>query len=297
MVLIISEKYEPMFVKQSYFRLLREAFYCVGVPHTGDASLPYVLLAKNLSKHGVKFALSGDGGDGIFGGYDYYRIYGANLIKHGHVISMIQLVKHVAFSEKKYPFKVFLEILLTFLHDKIPQIQYFTLKRKLAAIISPKWLKRKVFSNILLYLWSISRNNPKSIKDLITHYALSKFPVLGSADVKYHEINGVIVYFPFMTRKMLNVLLRLPDALFFRPYGVRSIQRVLLKVMGFPEQIYLQRKSGFSTTHFVLEDKKMLKGMREELKSNKLLSASLNVKNLNGNSLHNAYNLHVLLNL
>lgn len=276
----ISRKYDLEHLKYNYFRLLREALFYAGIPQTGDASLPYVFLADFLKSIGVKFALSGDGGDGIFGGYDCYRIHGVKLIKQGRLNDLFTLIRHVALTEAKQPFKVFLEILFfSFLSSKIPQVQYFTLKRNFSKIFPQKHLKR-LFNTILTYLWSISKNKNEYMKHFIIDYSFFKFPEIGGPDVKYHEQNEVILYFPFMSKNTLNSLLKLPDYLFFYPYGVRSIQRVLLKVMGFPEQVYLQRKSGFSTTNFMLKDKHIIANMIKELRSNELLSRLLNIENL-----------------
>jgi len=89
----------------------------------------------------------------------------------------------------------------------------------------------------------------------------------------------------------------LPEELFYFPYGARSLQRMLLKMLKFPSRVYLQKKSGFDLTNHVLRGKENRDHMKNELRRDSLLNKLLNIPSLKGIDLRNAFNLHILIGL
>ncbi|MCJ0741499.1 asparagine synthase (glutamine-hydrolyzing) [Pedobacter montanisoli] len=75
---IVSEKFDTdhhifTFSEDDLLNELPQLIDCLDQPVYDPAMLPLLFLSKNVKKH-VKAALSGDGGDELFGGYTHYRV-------------------------------------------------------------------------------------------------------------------------------------------------------------------------------------------------------------------------------
>jgi len=95
----------------------------------------------------------------------------------------------------------------------------------------------------------------------------------------------------FASRKLLETVLSIPDELFFTPYGIRSFQRLLLKLLGYPQTIYLQRKSGFSIPSYIANNAQITLKMRMLLEANSTISNFIRFDNLNASDITKAFSI------
>lgn len=280
-----------------YRRMLGKLLREFGYPRKGDAALPYLFIGKCCSKYGIKLSVSGDGGDGLFGGYDSYGYLIIDLLKKYQLKELIILVKVLLLRGKLSIFQIAKTTFKSFILNFYP-IKFFILKRKISKILNKnmKNLIRNISNYLLYYDTFLDRYvpSPSNYKKFLLEYATFELPDILNIDVKAHELCGVSVVFPFVSRKFFEILFILQDYLFFLPYGSRSLQRIFLKYLGFSKEIYLQGKSGFSVTSLILQDDTLVDSIKAELKKC-WLSRYINVNKLKGLRLLNAYNVHVHL--
>jgi len=90
-------------LKEEYLQNLSKLLRLIGYPREGDASLPYLIMAQNIKER--RFSLGGDDADTLFGGYDYYKYFGAQLISERRFKEFLQLMrtlKKYNYGQEKY---------------------------------------------------------------------------------------------------------------------------------------------------------------------------------------------------
>jgi len=148
---------------------------------------------------------------------------------------------------------------------------------------------------IAQHLAEISRALYEGAPRQYYHYALAKMLThkasqLVHTRVKADESQGILTYLLFVTRKVLQAVMKIPPEYFYLPVGSRSLPRILLKYLGMPSVLYLQPKSGFDLTDPVLKDPRILWYMIERVK-NCWASEYINIDKLTPLQTHNVYNV------
>jgi len=108
--------------------------------------------------------------------------------------------------------------------------------------------------------------------------------------VKAEESHGITVFLPYALRETIELIMRIPPEYFFFPIGSRSLPRLILKYFGAPPALYLQFKSGFSTTAYILRDQEILSYMRNFV-SNCWMSKYVKMDKLTPFEIHNLFNV------
>lgn len=283
----------------NYFVELEKLLKELGYPRKGDAALPYILVGEWCNKKGLTILMSGDGGDGFFGGYDSYVGFLIDLLNKCRLKETIMYIKTLTLQGGISISQVVRDILKGFLLRFYP-LRISMLRRKINKLLynAPKKLKTKILEYLLYYdaLVDVLASSSSSYKKFLLEYAMFELPQLLNTNVKAVGSYGVSAVFPFISRRIFELLFDLPDHLFFLPYGPRSLQRVFLKHSGFSQRVYLQKKSGFSMTSLILNNDTILDNISKRLKNSKL-SRFIKVDKLGGLDLLNAYNVHVLIEI
>ncbi|MGB9826895.1 MAG: asparagine synthase-related protein [Thermosphaera sp.] len=279
-------------LNNTYIQMLSRLLRIIGYPREGDASLPYLILAQHIK--GVRFSLGGDDSDSIFGGYDYYKYFGAQLImeeKIGKLVKLLRILRKYNYNREKLASTI-CKIIRQAIFRYHP-LRYFYFKLYLRKILTPKG--KRLGKKIAQYLAEVSRELYEGPPQRYYHHILAKIPTYKTSHlvhtrVKADEYHEIIVYLPFATRKILEIIMKIPAEYFFFPIGSRSLARLLLKYFGVPPAIYLQLKSGFSLTEQALKDSRILQHIIERVK-NCWVSEYINVNKLTPLQIHSIYNV------
>jgi len=113
--------------------------------------------------------------------------------------------------------------------------------------------------------------------------------------VKAEESQEILTYLPYASRDIIEIITRLPADYFFFPIGSRSLPRLLLKHFGLPPAIYLQVKSGFDITNYILKDPGFMSHMANFI-SKCWISQYINIDKLTPLDVHSMYNICLFIN-
>lgn len=217
----------------------------------GDVSaLPTILLAEHVTKHGIKVALSGDGGDEVFLGYNRY-IFGKKLGSIPFFIRKI-LAKIIDF----YP-SIFWEMAEKMsskippqLDEKIQKLQQ-ALKAKSVKDIYESLLTKRPYIDAEDVLPSPSECRGKITSKCLKNKVLSYF---NYADFEFYLPDDVLtkvdrasmaygleVRVPFLNKQVI-------DAGFSLSFKHRMQKKILKKILKkyFPKNIFDRPKKGFA---------------------------------------------------
>jgi|GEM_PF-3162742 len=256
-------------LKEEYIQTLDRILKIIGYPREGDASLPYLVLAQHMRDKGIKFSIGGDDADSIFGGYDYHKFFATQLILEKRILEFLKLVKIL----REYNYSL----------EKLSSI---VLKTLFQLILRSYSLRYRYFKS---RLYKFSQARSKRLKELIAQYLAELSSVLYNASVHnyYYEIlgkvlvhkashlvhtrvkaeesQGIITFLPYASREIIELIMQIPPEYFFLPIGSRSLPRLLLKSLDTPPIIYLQPKSGFDITAYILRDPEILSYMKKSI--------------------------------
>ena len=252
-------------LREKYFELINRMLKLIGYPREDDASLPYLISAQLIRSEfgeGTIISLGGEGSDPVFGGSDYYKFFATQLILEKKVAELLKLLKTVArynFEREKLPFMVLKPILQLILRSYRIRYQYYKFK---TCRLLPKRNKELVdiIARYLAQISDVFYNAPPHdyYHRMVSRMFIHKITHVIHSRIKADESQKIITYLPFPTRDVIELVMRIPPEYFFFPIGSRSILRLLLKYFGAPPSIYMQYKSGFSTTARILGDSSIL---------------------------------------
>jgi len=243
----VYEKYPLTKILEQYEVLLHKHLCCISFPRPSDASLPYSLLAEAFSDVGIRFVMSGDDGDCIWGGYDLPVYYILQLLLKRDFGKLLRFIKTLFLYNRSSLIRFIVATINTFVKTLFPVI-YFN--RRVKKVIKLNRVNKSFYKLLVQYISTLYENTlkPSSIytfKEYLARRFMFRSSPLINTNVRAHECHNVVLVPLFASRKLLEMILSLPDELFFTPYGVRSLQRAFLKVAGYPPSIYEQKKSGF----------------------------------------------------
>lgn len=284
-------------LRENYIQELIDMLRIVGYPREGDASLPYLVLARFLKEKEFVFSIGGDDADSVYGGYDYYKFFAMQLILQKRILELLKLMKILRkynYSGEKQYF-ISLHILLQFILGFYP-IRYQHFKLHLHRLSSIK--NKRVISLIAQYLaelssilYSASAHN--YYHEMLRKMLIHKASHLVHTRVKAEESQGIVTFLPNALREVIELIMQIPPEYFFFPIGSRSLPRLILKYLGAPQAIYLQSKSGFDITTYVLRDPEILSYMENYINN---CWVSRYVKKADADSLqkHNLFNICII---
>lgn len=223
----------------------------VGQPFRDSSAIPSYFLTKEIGQH-VKVALSGDGGDELFGGYDLFQWY----------LKIIKLRKAPHFVRKTGDFALQAATYLPGLNDnaKIRQIKRGVstslldesdIPIALNAFFSDAEINRLLQKEDTDFL-TLLKDYPKAIQansDLrkIMYYR-NKHTLPGNMLVKIDRMamaNSLEVRAPFLDPDLYAAAAQLPDKFLIRNgKGKHIIREIMRKEL--PAEVFNHPKSGFS---------------------------------------------------
>jgi len=288
----VYTRYSITEILSNYAELLRRHTCCIPFPRPGDAALTYSLLAEAFSSTGVKFVISGDDGDCIWGGYNLPAYYILQLLLKKDFGRFIQLIKILFSYDRSILIRFIAETVGTFMRTRLPSI-YFT--RRVKRVARLNHAKRRFYKLLTQYISTLYENTLRPLStNIFREYLTRRFVFLSSplinTNVRAHECRNITLAPLFASRKLLEIIASLPDELFFIPYGFRSLQRVFLKVAGYPPSIYKQKKSGFSITHYVTIDAQIIAKIKSLISSDPYISKFVDLRKLDTRDLLKVYN-------
>jgi asparagine synthetase B (glutamine-hydrolysing) len=253
-------------LRKSYIRLLSNLLEVVGYPREGDAALPYLILAQIERDKGIRFSIGGDGADSIYGGHDYYKFFATQLLLERRIPELLRLIKILGkynYSHEKQ-YSIILRILLQFAMRFYPiRYQYIKLRLHRRSSIQNKRLNKLIAQ----YLAELSNNLYDAPAHDYYHEILGRMLTLKASHLVYTRVKaeescGITVFLPYALRETIELIMQISPEYFFLPIGSRSLPRLILKYFGVPPALYLQFKSGFSTTVHILRDPEILSYMK-----------------------------------
>jgi asparagine synthetase B (glutamine-hydrolysing) len=245
-------------LRKNYIRLLSNLLEVIGYPREGDVALPYLILAHIERDKGIRFSIGGDGADSIYGGHDYYKFFATQLLLEKRIPDLLRLIKILGKynynREKQY--SIILRILVQFAMRFYPiRYQYIKLRLHRRSSIQNKRLNKLIAQ----YLAELSNNLYDAPAHDYYHEILGRMLTLKASHLVYTRVKaeescGITVFLPYALRETMELIMQIPPEYFFLPIGSRSLPRLILKYFGVPPALYLQFKSGFSTTVHILRD-------------------------------------------
>lgn len=225
------------FSEERFWRILRH----VGHPFPDSSAIPTDIVTSEISKY-VKVALSGDGGDEVFGGYtvfDWYsKIYSIRKIpsiirNSSHQI--LQLVNKKLNSNKVRQLTKALNI------ASLPFEEGF---HETHALFDSKEVKQLFDSNEIIR--SDDNDQPSLLRSMMLYRIKYDLPLdmLVKVD-RMSMANSLEVRAPFLDPDLFDISCTIPDQ-FLRGGGLGKL--VVRKMMGhdLPDEVFNHPKSGFS---------------------------------------------------
>lgn len=298
---IIAEKFKTDHheIKVSFdiLRYLPEVIWHLDEPLADPACLPTYFLCREVSKH-VKVALSGEGGDEIFGGYQSFNyIPEIEIIKkiprpfrYFFAASLEGLAKYRHYPEKHKLLAMASILKKNSLKESFKELFYFAFDAKERLEIFPKSLETDVFDKIF--------EDSSSLDEAAQKYYFEEWlpnDLLMKAD-KMSMAFGLEVRTPFLDQDLLEYFSGLsPQEKRKRKFFRRVIANYL------PSEILNKEKQGFTLPLFEwFGNRGMLERIRpfiEKLKKRRIFSENV-LENLlqNPTTFKNEHKLWVLLN-
>lgn len=240
-------------------RIFWEIVDHVGMPFRDTSAIPTYLISREISKH-VKVALSGDGGDEIFGGYDIFQWY-LRITKSQNVPEFMRLgadltaglLERIPGLDKSSKLrKIRRGLGASMVHDAVLPIvlsEMFT-EDKIEQILSKK-------SDYAFY--SPLVKSPNDISDLrnIMYYRLMHvLPVnmLTKVD-RMSMANSLEVRTPFLDIDLFTASMEIPDHLLIKKGTGKYLLRAIMKDQ-LPSEVFNHQKTGFNIPlHKYMNDK------------------------------------------
>ncbi len=226
----------------------------VGLPFRDTSAIPTYLISKEISKH-VKVALSGDGGDELFGGYDMFQWY----LKINQIRKIPKAARSLAHASIKGVSSVPLFSQSNHLRKANRALQSsnlpihelpVSLSEMFSKIEIKELLKKGLLSNGSTY------KNLEDIDKLGGHYSPLRrimsyrlrhvLPVNMLVKVdRMSMANSLEVRAPFLDLELYRATLRIPDHLLLKKGSGKYLLR---KIMAnkLPASVFSHRKQGFN---------------------------------------------------
>jgi asparagine synthase (glutamine-hydrolysing) len=208
----------------------------------GDTSAIPTWLVSNLAKSRVKVALSGDGGDELFGGYEWYARY-SRLRK---LQKWFPLKSRQGFRFPKFiPKSKQLELLS--ISD--PVVLYSRIRNGLPAYQLKHWMKRLGVSMHYDPYWAYRRHFDKSLgvrkaAQVIDFYTYLPDDILVKVDRVSMDV-ALECRPPFLSKKLVEFAFSLPESFHYRNGELKGGLKDALRGV-LPSEILDRPKQGFS---------------------------------------------------
>lgn len=286
-------------LRKNYIKVLSNMLKIIGYPREGDSSLPYLILAQFLREKEFALSIPGDDADSIYGGYDYYKFFAIQLLLEKRIPELLELmrilIKHNYSHEKKH--SIMLQVFLQFILRFYP-IRYQHLKLRLQRLSSIR--NKKLKKLIAQYLSELSNILYKAPAHNYYHEMLRKMLIhkashLVHARVKAEESHDIVAFLPYSLRGTIELIMQISPGYFFFPIGTRSLSRLILKYLGVSSSVYLQSKSGFAITTYILRDPEILTYMKNYINSC-WVSKYVEMTRLDAFKIHNLFNICMVTN-
>ena len=250
-------------------------------PFADSSQIPTMLVSK-LASNKVKVALSGDGGDEVFGGYNRYIIASKywnliniySLINNKYLTNIIDLIPN-------YFFKFLLKKNLSNYSMNSSDSQINSIKKKLKEIkdeesfyesmISQYPTNHKIFNNLIKYQ---KNKYLKFSNDFVNNLMISDFKSYLPDDILCKVDRSSMFYSlelrsPYLDKRILEYSYSLPSKIKLK----NNISKVIIKSIlekYIPKEIIYNKKSGFSIpiSSWIKKD---LRDWSEELLNKKTL--------------------------
>ena len=221
-----------------------------GEPFGDTSAVPTYAISKFAKKY-VKVVLSGDGGDELFGGYNWYNHFNASIL----------LNKFFPFFPKKgikLPFKVPGFKIIRYLTSKDPlwsyallrgsispeKIDYWKLKIGISKDYDPLWAYR------LYYKKDIS---PKKAAQFIDFHTYLPDDILTKVD-RVSMFNSLECRPPLLSKDLIEFAFSIPDNFLYDDKNPKSLLKDSLRNI-LPKEILQKKKQGFSIPNGIWKDK------------------------------------------
>jgi len=304
---IVAEKFstnhKEIFLNSDFIKELPKVVWHFDEPLADPASTPTYLLSKEVSKK-VKVALSGEGGDEVFGGYDSFNNIGFIKRLNSKWLKPInktaQLMSNFSSNFLKYPRKQIMLLLSDILKEKdlykkYEKLFYFPFDEKDKEDLLNEDILNKIKTQV--YLDEALRSSKSLEKGSMLYYFNDWLPndLLMKAD-KMSMAHGLEVRNPFLDVNLINYFAGIGSEYKKR----RKIFRESIK-NSLPKEILKRKKQGFTLplTNLV-KDKDFLDLIRNNIEGIKkigLVKADKIDKILNNPyEFKNEHRLWVLLN-
>lgn len=238
-----SNHHEFIVSTQDAISLLDDIYSIYDEPMTFASAIPTLLVSKLTRQH-VKVALSGDGGDEVFGGYGFYnwaKRLSNPFIKMGRkpislVLSMLDQRSQRAAKVFDYPDEQFIKSHI------FSQEQYYFSREELAELMSPK-LKQEILlnENFSRLKRKITAQEEQSLFDL-SHYLPDE--MLNRVDVASMKYS-LEVRVPLLDHRIVEYALNIDPAIRFKNGTLKHVLKQVLH-QYIPQQYFERPKWGFT---------------------------------------------------
>lgn len=208
----------------------------------GDTSAILTWLVSRLAKSRVKVALSGDGGDELFGGYKWYERY-SRLRK---LQKWFPLKSRQGFKFPKFiPHSKQLELLS--ISD--PVVLYSRIRNGLPAYCLKDWMKRLGVSRLYDPYWAYRQHFNKSLSarkaaQVMDFHTYLPDDILVKVDRVSMDV-AIECRPPFLSKKLIEFAFSLPESFHYQNAELKGgLKRALRGVL--PSEILNRPKQGFS---------------------------------------------------
>jgi hypothetical protein len=129
------------------------------------------------------------------------------------------------------------------------------------------------------------------LREMLIHKASH----LVHACVKAEESHDIVAFLPYSLRGTIELIMQISPEYFFFPIGTRSLPRLILKYLGVSSSVYLQSKSGFDITTYILRDPEILTYMKNYINSC-WVSKYVEMTRLDAFKIHSLFNICMVTN-
>ncbi|MBT4539608.1 asparagine synthase (glutamine-hydrolyzing) [Candidatus Woesearchaeota archaeon] len=274
-----TEHIEKTFDAEDVAKTLPKLAYFYDDPLADYSALPTYFVAETAKKH-VTVSLGGDGGDELFGGYNWYKQY-LILEKQKYIPLFLRknLVKPafnmVAKIKKNHLTKKISELVET---ENITPAQRYS---KLRSFISPKDIKNFSITKQILNAYEPYFKN-KNIKDDFFNADLNFYlpnEILHKVDIA-SMAHGLETRVPFLDHNFVKFSTTLPNKLKIKNLTLKYILKKSLK-NKIPNKIIYRKKRGFGVPlvhYFRNELKSFVQDKVDEIKTPELKAIKPTIK-------------------
>lgn len=242
-----NTKHTEIKLDQDILKYLPEVVYHFDEPLADPASLPTYLLCKEVSKH-VKVALSGEGGDEVFGGYQSFNYIPEiiqiqripYIIRKNIIAPIINLISKYYSYPKKHVFLALAEIMKKkSLQESFKELFYFAFNNSERKLIFRYALNKDTFDKLLSESSSLDVAAQKYyFKEWLPNDLLMKADKMSMA-------HGLEVRTPFLDKELIEYF----SGLEYKNKRKRKLfKEVVSKYL--PDEILKKKKQGFTLPLF-----------------------------------------------